>query len=326
MHSKEEEITVKCSVAMCTYNGGRFLHEQLQSIARQTHLPCELVVCDDGSSDSTAEIVRAFAESTAFPVRFVRNAAQLGSTRNFEQAIKLCSGDVIVLCDQDDVWQSNKLQSMAHVLASEAEVGGVFCNAHLIDESSRPLPGSLWERSQCIPGTQADLNGEYGARLLLRRRVVTGATFAFRSAFVSQVTPIPAEWVHDAWIALLVAALGRLRAMPERLMSYRLHSAQQVGLTPRRWHDGLRVDKQRAMEIHRLTEKRWRSMAAKLETMPIDPLVLRLAQDRYAFMQARTSLRQRRTVDRVMGATLSLPKYFRFSNGLMSYGRDVAGA
>ena len=317
---------MKISIAMCTYNGSRFLDEQLQSIAKQTHLPCELIVCDDGSNDSTADIVRHFAESAAFPVRFVRNEFTLGSTRNFEKAIRLCQGDAIALCDQDDVWRENKLRSMAHVFESDPQVGGVFCDAGLIDESSHPLPGSLWQRSQFTPSMQAVINDDGGALLLLERRAVTGATLAFRSDLVPQVTPIPPEWVHDAWIALLVAAVSRLRAIPEALMGYRLHAAQQLGLKPRRWYSGLQVEKQKAMDTHKLAEDRWRSMTARLETLPVDPHLVRLAQERWAFMQARTTLRRQKVVNRVVGATLSLPKYFRFSNGLMSYGRDVAGA
>jgi glycosyltransferase involved in cell wall biosynthesis len=317
---------MRVSIAMCTYNGSRFLNQQLQSIAAQTLPPCELVICDDGSTDSTSHIVKSFAQAVAFPVRFIRNEATLGSTRNFEKAIRLCQGDTIALCDQDDVWQPGKLDTMASLLAAEPQVGGVFCNAGLIDESSRSLAGSLWHRSQVTPAIQAELNGADGAFLLLERRVVTGATLAFRANLVSQVTPIPSEWVHDAWIALIIAAVSRLRAIPEHLMSYRLHASQQVGLTPRRWYAGLQVDRRQAMATHKLAEHRWRSLAEKLETLPIDPSLVRLAQERWAFMQTRTALRQQKMADRVVGATLSLPKYFRFSQGLMSYGRDVAGA
>lgn len=97
------------SVAMCTYNGSAFLQEQLDSIAAQTRLPDELVICDDGSSDSTVDIVERFAHGVSFRVQLFRNPQNLGSTRNFEQAMRLCTGDLIALSDQDDVWMPEKL-------------------------------------------------------------------------------------------------------------------------------------------------------------------------------------------------------------------------
>ena len=314
------------SVAMCTYNGSRFLAEQLESIGRQTKRPFELIICDDGSTDSTPEIVRVFGDGAPFPVRFIRNEVKLGSTKNFEKAILRCSGDAIALCDQDDVWQKDKLERVAQVLESEPDVGGVFSDALLIDENSQPMPGTLWERLQVTPRMRADLNSKSGALLLLERSAVTGATFVFRSHFVQLVTPIPSEWVHDAWMALLIATQARLCPLPEPLMSYRLHPAQQVGLKPRRWYSGLHVQREKSMEAHKLLVKRWSSMTAKLSTLPVDPLFTRIAQERLTFLQTRSALRERSLVNRVIGATLALPEYFRFSNGLLSYGRDVTGS
>ncbi len=113
---------------------------------------------------------------------------------------------------------------MARVLESEPDVGGVFSDALLIDGNSQLMPGTLWQRLQITPRVRADLNSRSGAFLLLERSAVTGATFVFRSHFVPLVTPIPSEWVHDAWMALLIATQARLCPLPEPLMSYRLHS------------------------------------------------------------------------------------------------------
>src|SRR4029077_8380451 len=102
----------RLSIAMCTYNGARFLPEQLESIAAQTRLPDELVVCDDGSADESAEIVRNFGKNAPFPVRLELNEKNLGATKNFEKAIGLCQGDLISLADQDDVWKPQKLSKL----------------------------------------------------------------------------------------------------------------------------------------------------------------------------------------------------------------------
>src|SRR4029079_17285220 len=90
-------------------NGARFLPEQLRSIAAQTRPPDELIVCDDRSTDETAQVIEAFAATAPFPVRLVRNEERLGSTRNFERAVSLCDGSLIALADQDDSWHPEKL-------------------------------------------------------------------------------------------------------------------------------------------------------------------------------------------------------------------------
>ena len=129
---------------MCTYNGEPFLREQLDSIAGQTKLPAELIICDDGSVDSTLEIARDFARVCPFDVKVHRNPKNLRVTRNFEQAIGCCSGDFIPLCDQDDVWYPPKLATLSAILSADPSAGGVFSNADLIDESSRSLGRELW--------------------------------------------------------------------------------------------------------------------------------------------------------------------------------------
>src|SRR3712207_5989304 len=98
------------SVALCTYDGARYLPEQLESLARQRRLPDELVVCDDGSADDTVDVVRRFADRAPFAVRLSLNPQNLGFVKNFEQAIRLCRGDLIALADQDDVWHPQKLE------------------------------------------------------------------------------------------------------------------------------------------------------------------------------------------------------------------------
>ena len=271
------------SVAMCTYNGSRFLGEQLRSITEQTRLPSEVTVCDDGSTDSTAAMVRAFADKAPFPVRFIRNEVTLGSTKNFEKAICLCSGDAIALCDQDDMWQRDKLKRLAQVLESEPDVGGVFSDALLIDDKSQTLAESLWERRRLTSQMQAVYSDPRAALLFLNRNPVAGATFLFRSRFIKQVTPTPSEWVHDAWIAFLIATLSRLRALPERLTSYRLHSMQQIGVGSTRLYSNIRVERHKAMASHDLLLKQWCSMTAKLATLPVDPLITHVAREKFDF-------------------------------------------
>src|SRR6266851_3311364 len=137
------------SIAMCTYNGERFLQQQLDSIAQQTLLPAELVVCDDGSTDRTIEILEDFASSAPFAVRIHRNETNLGYRANFMKCAMFCSGDFIAFCDQDDVWRPDKLaRQIDHFKNPTVLLSGH--RAALIDETGKQLPGTL---SQISPGT-----------------------------------------------------------------------------------------------------------------------------------------------------------------------------
>src|SRR5215212_2843702 len=106
---------MKISVAMCTYNGAEFLSAQLQSIMAQSRPPDEIIICDDVSIDTTRSLLRQFATESSIPITLHFNDQNLGSTKNFEQAITLCTGDVIALSDQDDVWRTDKLQVLERV-------------------------------------------------------------------------------------------------------------------------------------------------------------------------------------------------------------------
>src|SRR2546426_7732246 len=132
------------SVAMCTYNGARFLLAQLRSIAFQTRPPDELVICDDGSTDKTLAIVTRYAGTVEFPVRVHRNSQRLGPAKNFEQALSLCRGDIVALSDQDDVWRPEKLRVLEEALCVD-DAGYAFSDAVLVDETGGVIHHSLWE-------------------------------------------------------------------------------------------------------------------------------------------------------------------------------------
>ena len=225
-------MNVKISIALCTYNGEKFLRNQLDSIARQTRLPDELVVCDDGSQDGTMEILRAFGKQTPFPVLVHWNENNLGSTKNFEQAVRLCTGDVIALCDQDDVWVPEKLAKLAAAFRAHPEVGYVFSDGQVVDEELQPLGRSIWEsnrfqgrfRQRYVAGDQLPC--------FLRWPFVTGATLAFRSRLKPFIVPFPEHqiWIHDAWIAVVGSSIGEQgMALDASLVMYRQHAQQQIG-------------------------------------------------------------------------------------------------
>ena len=229
MSLNKEFKPFKISIALCTYNGAQFLQEQLESIALQTRIPDEMIICDDQSKDGTLEILRNFASKVSFPVRVRLNETNLGSTKNFEKAIKLCTGDIIFLSDQDDLWHPDKLEQIEKVFFSNPHVDAVFTNAEVVDECSQPLGYTLWESVGFYQREQKLIKAGKPLKVLVRHNVVTGATMAFRSKLRFFLLPIPAIWVHDAWIALLVAFMSNLEIISEPLIKYRQHSMQQIG-------------------------------------------------------------------------------------------------
>lgn len=217
------------SVAMCTYQGARHISAQMESILAQTRPPDEVVVCDDGSSDGTVEILHSYSLAAPFPVRLNENSHTLGVAQNFEKAIRCCSGDIIVLSDQDDVWRQDKLAQIERMFLESPEIGGVFSDALVVDENLIPMGYTMWEHVQFTRKKQAlVLRGE-ALEVLLSRCRATGATLAFRRSLREDVLPIPQLWIHDAWIALVVAAVSKLSIIDESLVMYRQHCANQIG-------------------------------------------------------------------------------------------------
>jgi glycosyltransferase involved in cell wall biosynthesis len=216
------------SVALCTYNGARFLEEQLASLQAQERRPDELVVCDDRSTDKTVQLLESFANVAPFPVRIHVNPVNLGSTANFERAMRLCAGTLIAFCDQDDVWHSTRLSECASALEDDPRLGLVFSNAQLIDEMGTRIPGRLWDKFDFGPEIRERIR--HGDMLpLVRYRFVTGATIMFRASLREYICPAAGEWVHDGWIAALTACIARIGFLDEPLIQYRIHDQQQIG-------------------------------------------------------------------------------------------------
>src|SRR6185503_4562112 len=215
---------MKISLALCTFNGARYLASQLESIVTQTRPPDELIVCDDQSSDHTREIIQAFASSASFPVRLYVNDKQLGVRKNFERAISLCSGDVIALCDQDDIWHPEKLQLAEAVFLSSSDVGLVFSDAELVDDKLRAEDCNLWQVIGFDARKKRRIAEGKTLEVLLGMNVVTGATMTFKVEFRDLILPIPPEGLyHDGWIALIIAAVAQLAFIDRPFIKYRQH-------------------------------------------------------------------------------------------------------
>ncbi len=208
------------SVAMATYNGERFLQEQLDSLARQTLLPFELVVCDDGSADGTIEILRRFAASAPFRVRIYQNDTRLGPGFNFLNALCLCAGDLVAFCDQDDVWKESKLHVCTEVMR-DPSVALVSHSAFVF--SSQPMAGPLrkpdhrsrmWRGGGNFAAHRWEL---LGFSMVLRRAVLN-------SAHVPEFNAALSRWcAHDVWATAAALSCGQVALLSDELSFYRLH-------------------------------------------------------------------------------------------------------
>jgi len=319
---------------MCTYNGARYLREQLESISAQTQLPSELVICDDRSHDRTRDIIMNFTERAPFPVRLHVNESTLGVSGNFGRAIALCRGSAIVLCDQDDVWRPDKLALIGRAL-SAGTVGAAVSDAELVDADLRPLGRRLWDVAGLGLREQEMVRRGRTLQALLPRNFVTGATMCFRSDYRELVLPIPEEpfWVHDWWIASLIGAVARLELIPDPLIRYRLHSAQQLGtpISPglpragqadvddaRRFRSSLDLlaSQQSGQLLERLLEHESR--------FGVDRKVISYLRGRTKHWRTRGTLPEDRTsrLSPVLREVMSL-RYHRYSRGLRSAVRDL---
>ena len=326
---------MKISVAMCTYNGATFLREQLDSIAVQTRLPDELVVCDDDSRDATSETVAAFAAEAPFPVRLLVNEQNLGSTKNFERAIGLCEGDIIALSDQDDVWLPEKLRQIEDYFLREPTVGLVFTEAEVVDDNLQPLGYRLWESIGFDDKHQRLMRTGRVLDVLLPGWTVTGATMAFRASFKDLVLEIPTNLalIHDGWIALLIGSVAGVSFIEEPLIKYRQHTHQQIGVSPER----AEKDRARSRPSGISTTARSKSYRDLIEIG--DQVRQRLAERRDLFscdealakLDARlTHMRLRASLPasklsraRSVVRELATRRYHLYSNGVRSAARDL---
>jgi len=258
------------SIALAAFNGARHLPELLGSLAAQRLTPFELVASDDASDDGTAALLEAFAARAPFPVRLLRQPQRLGVEENFSRAVAACTGDCIALADQDDVWRADKLEILAQALTAPA-VLAAFSDAEVVDANLAPLGYTMWQRVRFTPREQARLAQGDGFAVLLKHRIVTGATLAFKVSLRSTALPIPAGWPHDAWLALMAAAQGGLAAVPEPLISYRQHGGNVVGALRKplaqEAGDALALDR---AAWYRDELKQWRALGARLETSSAD--------------------------------------------------------
>lgn len=222
---------VLVDVVMAAYNGAGFLDEQIQSVLNQSCRDFRLIVRDDGSTDGT----RALLESHAARYRDIiglvdDDGRHQGSCGSFARLIETARADYVMPCDQDDVWLPEKIaMTLAHMKRLEEAYGHdcpilVHTDLAVADAALRPISSSFWAYEGLDP-----LHGGRLHRLLLQN-VVTGCTLMANRALIEKAMPIPPEaMMHDWWLGLVAAALGKIDYLPQATMHYRQHGTNRVG-------------------------------------------------------------------------------------------------
>jgi glycosyltransferase involved in cell wall biosynthesis len=326
---------MKISVAMCTFNGARTMRAQLDSICAQSRLPNELVVCDDSSSDGSADLVRSWGVTAPFPVKLHDNGCRLGLIKNFEQAISSCSGDIIALSDQDDVWLPDKLARLEQAFSSSRNPGLVFGDARVVDQGLRPLGYTLWESCRFGPKQRRLVREGDPTKILLRHNVVMGAAMAFRSEYRRHLIPIPENpvHIHDYWIAFILAAIAPIDFVEEPLLLYRQHGQQHVGAHPpisASWiHSQITPDLHtKNVAAYRASIEWLEALLARLQALHEEVLV-----DEWVIRQVRTKLQHARAGSGLpcarwrrlpsIARELATLRYHRYSIGVWRAAKDL---
>lgn len=222
----------KISVAMAVYNGERFIEEQIVSIAKQTVRPDEIIICDDGSTDNSELVIKQVCEQNELNFIYIKNEVNLGFNKNFEKAISQCTGDVIFICDQDDVWKNDKIELVMNVFAKHEQIQLVFHDAIITDSNLSMIYPSFWQHIE-FDGVISNLKME----LFLRNsNKVQGAAIAIKRNFAIKTMPFLEKLFYDQWLAFCGCYNDVIYPLNIQLIKYRQHDKNAVGIGSHKKH------------------------------------------------------------------------------------------
>ena len=203
------------SVALCTYNGQEFLSEQLSTILSQSYDHLEVIVCDDGSTDRTLQIVKDFAAKDP-RVKWYQNLKNLGFNKNFEKAISLTSGEFIAISDQDDIWEVDKIQRLYDNIQTNLLI---FSNSSLMDDSGTLLEDQLLSNFSLQ---------DKSFKAYLLHNYTTGHTCLFRREFLDFILPLPAVGYYDWWMGFIALYHQKITFLDQPLTRHRVHAGSVI--------------------------------------------------------------------------------------------------
>jgi len=206
------------SVAMCTYNGAPFLAGQLDTLVNQTYKFIEIVVVDDCSTDETFEILTAYAAKHP-QLNIFQNKTNLGFIENFERAVSLCKGELIALCDQDDLWHPQKI---------ELQVNGIEDNIFIYHDSE-----FIHEDGKNMNKKMSDLVNFYRGgvpEVFLFFNCVSGHSILMKRVLLDYALPLKKDFFHDWWLAYVATNIGTIDFIPQCLIKYRQHDKSETNI------------------------------------------------------------------------------------------------
>lgn len=206
------------SIALCTYNGEKFLREQLNSIVHQTYSKLELIIVDDCSSDGTLDILNEYAREYSF-IKVHKNEVNLGYIRNFEKALKLCSGNLIALSDQDDIWHLNKIEKLVNAIGDNLMI---YHDSEFVDQNGHSLNKKMSDIMNLYRGNEPEA--------FIFFNCISGHSVLMKKELRDEILPFPNAYFHDWWIAYVATNLGSIDYLNETLVNYRQHETTDTNI------------------------------------------------------------------------------------------------
>ena len=209
------------SIAMATYNGEKYLREQLDSIYNQTYKNIEVIVCDDCSVDETVTILEEYKQK--YGLIYYINEKNLGFVKNFEKAASLCNGEFIAFSDQDDIWLPEKIETLVNEIC---DYSLIHTNSALINANGEDLNDTLKSRLLRELGLKQAVN----FKGINKQEALQGAACLFKKNIATKAIPFPSEFYHDYWISLVALKMNGIKYIDRCLVKYRLHNNNAVGI------------------------------------------------------------------------------------------------
>lgn len=199
------------SIAMCTYNGAKYLREQLDSLVNQSYPNLEISIFDDCSSDDTVAIVKEFAAQHP-QIKLHQNEVNLGYQKNFEANFKACQGEFIAPCDQDDIWSLDKIQKLHELSANHILV---YHDSELVDENGKSMKLAMSSRLNFVRGKSP--------HAFLFFNCVSGHSMLFSRDLLNHIFPFPTKGFYDHWMVYVASHFGSIAFHEQCLVKYRQH-------------------------------------------------------------------------------------------------------
>jgi len=220
--SEKADSADSIDILMATYNGEKFLIDQLDSIMNQSHKNFHLIIADDHSTDSTQSILKSYAQKDN-RIHLIFHEKNIGVIKNFEYLLSCSTASYFMFCDQDDIWHKDKVSDSLHKI-KKTNSDLIYTDLQVVDENLILLNPSFWELEKIKPINKSIW------KLSLSQNIITGCTIIARNSLKKNVLPFPKEiYMHDWWISFVASMIGKVDYINKPLVYYRQHENNTIG-------------------------------------------------------------------------------------------------